>query len=60
MIMVEVHMMCLVDYGSIYVIPMVDIMVYDDTCYAFTVELEYLWFVILWRCFYDKYYGFYF
>jgi len=36
-------------YGSIYVIPMVDIVVWDDTCYAFTVVLDLLWLVILWR-----------
>ena len=28
------------DYGTIYVIPMVDIVVWDDTCYAFTVVLR--------------------
>jgi len=33
----------------IYVIPMVDIVVWDNICYAFTVVLELLWFVILWR-----------
>ena len=33
----------------IYVIPMVDIVVWDDICYAFTVVLDLLWFVILWR-----------
>ena len=38
-------------YGSIYAIPIVDIMVYDDTCYASKVVLEFLWFVILRRCF---------
>ena len=37
------------EYGSIYVIPMVDIVVWDDICYAFTVVLDLLWFVILWR-----------
>jgi hypothetical protein len=29
-------------YGSIYVILVVDIMVYDDTCYASKVVLEFL------------------
>jgi hypothetical protein len=33
----------------IYVIPMVDIVVWDNICYAFTVVLDLLWLVILWR-----------
>jgi hypothetical protein len=49
----------LYDYGSIYVIPVVDIVVWDDICYVFTVVFKLLWFVILWRYLYDACSGFY-